>query len=483
MEKKKTKIVATISDRNCDVPFLSRLFEYGMDVVRMNTAHQNIEDTIRVINNVRTVSDRIALLIDTKGPEIRTNSTESGLEVNEGDIVYVKGGPGIKSHGNTIYLSYEGIVDDIPVGSRLLIDDGDIELKVRSKEKDCLLCVAGNPGIILGRKSVNIPGIEVRLPALTDKDREYVQLAIDEDIDFIAHSFVRNKRDILQIQEILDRHDSQVKIIAKIENQAGVDNIDEILDHAYGVMVARGDLAIEIPYAKIPGIQKMLIDKCIERRKPVIIATQMLHSMIENPRPTRAEVSDIANAIYSQTDAIMLSGETAYGNYPVESLKTMSVVASEVEKTKESIHDIPVEIVNNEISAFLVKAAVEAAVKLSAKAILADSMTGRTILSLAAYRGNRMIWAKCYNKRVVRELALSYGVNANYMRPTETSHEFVREAGNSLLDDGVIEKENLLVVIAGNFGHNMGASFIEIGTLDNLLNKDKYRKEPVNNNT
>lgn len=483
MEKKKTKVVATISDRNCDIPFLTKLFEYGMDVVRMNTAHQNIEDTLRLINNVRKVSDRIALLVDTKGPEIRTNSTESGLELKEGDLVYVKGAPGIKSHDNIICLSYEGIVDEIPVGSRLLIDDGYIELKVRAKENDCLLCEAGNPGIILGRKSVNIPGIEVKLPALTDKDRDYVQLAIDEDIDFIAHSFVRNKRDILEIQEILDHHKSQVKIIAKIENQSGVDNIDEILDHAYGVMVARGDLAIEIPYSKIPGIQKMLIDKCIERRKPVIIATQMLHSMIENPRPTRAEVSDIANAIYSQTDAIMLSGETAYGNYPVESVKTMSIVAREVEKTKESIHDIPIEIVNNEISAFLVKAAVEAAVKLSARAILADSMTGRTILSLAAYRGNRMIWAKCYNKRVVRELALSYGVSASYMEPTETSHEFVREAGNSLLEDGVIEKENLLVVIAGNFGHNMGASFVEIGTLDNLLNKDKFREEPANHNT
>jgi pyruvate kinase len=471
MEKKKTKIVATISERNCDVPFLEKLFQSGMDVVRMNTAHQSIEDSRRIIGNARQVSDRLALLIDTKGPEIRTNSTETGLEVKTGDLVYVKGAPGTSSYGNVICLSYAGITEEIPAGSRLLIDDGDIELVVNSRDNDFLICEARNPGIILGRKSVNIPGIEVKLPSLTEKDKKFVQLAIDEDIDFIAHSFVRNKEDVIQIQEILDKHSSKVKIIAKIENQAGVDHIDEILDHAYGVMVARGDLAIEIPYAKIPGIQKMLIDKCIERRKPVIIATQMLHSMINNPRPTRAEVSDIANAIYSHTDAIMLSGETAYGKYPLESLIAMANVAREVEKTKESINDIPIEVINNEISAFLIKAAVEAAVNLSARAILADSMSGRTIRSLAAYRGNRMIWAKCYDRRVVRELMLSYGVRANYMEPTETSHDFVRLAGDSLLNDGVIEKLDLLVVIAGNFGHNTGASYIEIGTVENLINK------------
>jgi pyruvate kinase len=370
MIKKKTKIVATISDLNCGAPFLKEMFEAGMNVVRMNTAHQEIEDTLKIIGNVRKVSDRIALMIDTKGPEIRTNSTDKGLMVKTGDLVYVKGAPDEKSYDRVICVSYEDIAIDIPPGNSLMIDDGEIELIVRSTQGEFLICEALNEGTIRANKSVNTPGIEIKLPPLTDKDREYIQLAIDEDIDFISHSFVRNKEDVIAIQEILDRHGSRVKIIAKIENQSGVDNIDEILDHVYGVMVARGDLAIEIPYAKIPGIQKMLIDKCIERRKPVIIATQMLHSMIVSPRPTRAEVSDIANAIYSQTDAIMLSGETAYGNYPLESLKAMTSIATEVEKTKAPINDIPVVILNNEISAFLIKSAVEAAVNLSAKAIL-----------------------------------------------------------------------------------------------------------------
>ena len=469
MLKKKTKIVATISDRNCGVPFLTRLYKSGMNVARLNTAHQDIEDSLKVINNIRQVSDRIAILIDTKGPEIRTNATEKGLDVKKGDQVYVKGAPGVKSYDNVICLSYEEITSDVPVGSKLLIDDGYIELEVTGKRSDYLVCHACNPGVILGRKSVNIPGIDSNLPPLTEKDIEYVHLAVKEDIDFIAHSFVRNKNDILQIQNILDKHDSKVKIIAKIENQSGVDNIDEILDHAYGVMVARGDLAIEIPYERIPGIQKMLIDKCIERRKPVIIATQMLHSMINNPRPTRAEVSDIANAIYSNTDAIMLSGETAYGDYPLESLKTMASVALEVEKTKDPINDIPVVVINNRISAFLIKTAVRAAVNLSAKAILADSMTGTTIRSLSAYRGSKMIWAKCYDRRVVRELALSYGVNAHYMDASETSHEFVTKAVNSLLSEGAVTDTSLLVVIAGNFGRSHGASYVEIGTVANLL--------------
>lgn len=471
MIEKKTKIVATISDRKCDIPFLTELYESGMNVVRMNTAHQRLEDTVKVINNVRQVSERIAILIDTKGPEIRTNPTEKGLDVKTGDTVYVKGSPEEKSHDNIICLSYGDVQKEIPVGSLLLIDDGDIELIVRSIQDNTLVCEAGNPGIILGRKSVNIPGIDVNLPSLSDKDKDFIQLAIKEDVDFIAHSFVRNKEDVIEIQKILDEHDSKIKIIAKIENQSGVDNIDEIMNHAYGVMVARGDLAIEIPYERIPGIQKMLIDKCIERRKPVIIATQMLHTMINNPRPTRAEVSDIANAIYSQTDAIMLSGETAYGSYPVESVKTMSSVAMEVEKSKESINDIPIVVINNEISAFLIKSAVRAAVNISAKAILADSTSGRTIRSLAAYRGNRMIWAKCYDNRVVRELALSYGVIAEFMETTENSHEFVVKAVNSLIEEGKIDKETLLVVIAGNFGHNTGASYIEIGTVENLLGK------------
>lgn len=469
MIKKKTKIVATISDRKCDEAFIRELYENGMNVVRLNTAHQTMEDTLRVVNIVRSVSDKIALLLDTKGPEIRTTASDEPIPVKRGQIIKIKGNPDCKSTHECICVSHKFIARDVPLGHKVLIDDGDVELIAVSREDDVLYCEVLNDGQIKSRKSVNVPNVHIDLPSLSEKDIEYIDFAIEQDLDFIAHSFVRNKEDVLAIQKILDERQSRIKIIAKIENQSGVDKIDEILDHAYGVMVARGDLAIEIPYEKIPGVQKMLIKKCIERRKPVIIATQMLHTMINNPRPTRAEVSDIASAIYSQADAIMLSGETAYGNYPVQAVLTMATVAKEVEKSKEILNDIPIVIINNEVSAFLIKSAVTAATNLNAKALIADSMSGRTIRSMAAYRGSKIIYALCYDKSVVRELALSYGVFAQYMEPRETSHEFIQVALQVLKAGGYLKEKHRVVIAAGNFGRAAGVTYIEIGTVKDLL--------------
>ncbi|MBN2349840.1 MAG: pyruvate kinase [Bacteroidales bacterium] len=468
---KKTKIVATISDLKCDVDFIKELFEAGMNVVRLNTAHQTIEQTRKVIHNVRRVSDKIALLLDTKGPEIRTVPSEHKISVNLEDTLIVKGDPTGVSQGNTIYVSYNNFVNEIKVGDKILIDDGEMELLVISKSGDSLSCKATNSGIIKGKKSVNVPNVEFSLPAISNRDREYIDFAIEEDIDFIAHSFVRNKNDVLEIQNILDNKHSRVKIIAKIENQEGVDNIDEIIEHVYGIMVARGDLAIEIPYEKIPGIQKKIINKCIESRKPVIIATQMLHSMIENPRPTRAEVTDVANAIYSKTDAIMLSGETAYGKYPVESVQTMSRIAKEVEKSRGDIHKTPIVILSTRTSAYLTKSAVEASIKLDSKAIIADTTTGRTIRNMAGFRGKKPIYAWCYDKRIVRELALSFGIIPDYIKPNKTD-KFIKESLSKLLKEKRLKKENFVVVLGGNFGRNVGASFIEISSVENLMEFD-----------
>lgn len=315
---------------------------------------------------------------------------------------------------------------------------------------------------------MNVPATNFSLPALSQKDKDYIGFAIEEDIDFIAHSFVRNKEDVHEIQQLLDEKQSKVKIIAKIENKEGVDSIDEILKCVYGVMVARGDLAIEIPYEKIPGIQKMLVNKCIDARKPVIIATQMLHSMIDNPRPTRAEVSDVANAIYSKTDAIMLSGETAFGNYPVEAVETMKRIAHEVEKSRGDIHKTPLFIASTHTSAFLTKSAVEASVELDAKAIVADTTTGRTIRNMAGYRGRKVIFAQCYTRRVVRELALTFGVYPHYLSPSATKG-FIKESLSDLLEKGCMSTEDRVVVVGGNFGKTHGASFIEISSVENLL--------------
>ncbi len=468
---KKTKIVATISDMKCDVKLLKSLRKLGMDVVRLNTAHQTHEDTLKVVNNVRSVSEKIALLLDTKGPEIRTTKATESIPVTFGDRVKIKGDPEGITSKECIYVNYKGFVRDIPLHGRILIDDGDIELMVVEKKGSALTCEVRNNGTISGKKSVNIPSVHVKLPTLSLKDIDYIHFAVDHQLDFIAHSFVRNKKDVIAIQKILDERKSDIKIIAKIENQDGVDNIDEILDHVYGIMIARGDLAVEIPQEKIPVIQKMIIDKCIAKRKPVITATQMLHSMIHNPRPTRAEISDVANAVYDGTDAIMLSGETAYGDYAEEAVETMANIAREIESATPKIKETPLLIVNDEISAFLAISAVKASIELNTKAIIADTNKGRTIRALAAYRGNNIIFAQCYHKRVMRELALSYGVYPDYTKLEVATEAYLCDALNALKKKHKLKKNDRVVVLAGNFGPSHGPSFIEVSTTENLRKK------------
>jgi len=466
---KKTKIVATISDLRCDVDFIQSLYDAGMNVVRLNTAHQSESDTLRIIENVRTVSDKIAILIDTKGPEIRTKDIIEPLIVKKDEEVIISAEAVAGDKRKFFSTNYEGFVKDMLPGKSILIDDGSLELETISREGDVLVCKACHDGIIKNKKSINVPGVSFTLPSVTEKDKAYISFAIRNKLDFIAHSFVRNKKDVMELQELIDEHNSQIKIIAKIENQEGVDHIDEILDHVYGIMVARGDLGIEVPFEKIPAIQNLLIKKCMARRKPVIIATQMLHSMINEPRPTRAEVNDIANAVWGKTDALMLSGETAYGSYPLESVKTMARIAEEVELSRKDIHETDMAIITTDISAYLSKSAVEASVSLDTKAIIADTTWGRTIRNMAGYRGRKEIIAYCYSERTMRELALSFGVTPEYLPTSGSKHDFIRTALNSLLEKGKVVPGDRIVVIGGNFGAHHGASYIEISTVDNLL--------------
>ncbi|THB76373.1 MAG: pyruvate kinase [Desulfobacteraceae bacterium] len=468
--KRKTKIVATISNLNCEPEFIQRLYKAGMNVVRLNTAHMTYDDALEVIANTRKVSEHIAILLDTKGPEIRTCPAQHPISVKYGDYIKIMGDPDKESEGDTVYVSYSKFVDDVPVGSSILIDDGYIALAVMEKEDDHLLCYVENDGTIYGRKSVNIPSVHVKLPALSQKDIGFIEFAADNDLDFIAHSFVRDPDDVIAVQNILDRKNSPIKIIAKIENSQGVENLYEILDHAYGVMIARGDLAVEIPTEQIPMIQKQIAQTCIERRKPVIVATQMLHSMIQSPRPTRAEVSDVANACLDHADALMLSGETANGKYPEVAVRTMAKIAQEVENKKSSFIDIPYT-TDNKITAYLAKAAVKAALRLSTKAIVADSVTGTSIRALSAYRGDNPIYAQVYDKRVMRQLALSFGVYADYIVPDITSVEPLRKSICRLIEENQFSEDTLIIVLAGHFGAKQGASFIEISTAANLMEK------------
>lgn len=475
---KQTKIVATISDQRCDVDFIKQLFEGGMNVVRMNTAHINREGFERLIGNVRAVSNRIAILMDTKGPEVRTTPLAGeSISFKTGDRVKVVGDPELQTTRECISVSYPNFVQDLNVGGHILIDDGDMEMVVIEKHADYLLCEMQNDTTLGSRKSVNVPGVRINLPSLTEKDRNNILYAIEKDIDFIAHSFVRNKQDILDIKSILDAHGSDIRIIAKIENQEGVDNIDEILEVADGVMVARGDLGIEVPQERIPGIQRVLIRKCILAKKPVIVATQMLHTMISNPRPTRAEVTDIANAIYYRTDALMLSGETAYGKYPLEAVKTMTKVAAQAEKDKLADNDIriPLDENSNDVTAFLAKQAVKATTKLKIRAIITDSYSGRTARNLAAFRGKFPVLAICYKEKTMRHLALSYGVEAIYMPELANGQEYYFAALRRLLKEGRLQPTDMVGYLSSGKAGTQ-TSFLEINVVEDAL---KHAPESV----
>ena len=468
MNGKRTKIVATISDKRAEPEFLRKLYKAGMDVVRINTAHQDIEATMRVMENVRKVSNKIAFLLDTKGPEVRTTVCDETINFSKGEYVRIVGEPESRTNHSVIAVTYPDFAKDVPVGSHILIDDGILELLVQAKDGRALECKVLNDAPLGSRKSVNVPRVKLSLPSISEKDKRYIDFAIENDIEFIAHSFVRSARDVQDVQKLLDEKNSPIKIIAKIENQEGVDNLNEILENSYGIMVARGDLAIEIPYEKIPGIQRRIIEKCIKRRKPVIVATQMLYSMIENPRPTRAEISDIANAIYSQTDAIMLSGETAYGKYPVESVEAMTRVAREVEKNKIKFLDLPAGSLTGEVSAYLAKVAVRTAAKVGAKCILADTVRGRTIRNMSAFRGIKYIMAQCYSERTMRELALSYGVYPSLQEKHKSSEMFLKIALENLLKTHELKSNDILVILAGNFNRGTGSSYIEVGSVEYL---------------
>lgn len=463
MHDKKTKIICTISDFNCSVEFLRTLYQNGMNVARINSAHATIEGAQKIVDNIRAVSDRIAILLDTKGPEVRLTAMEGtvGFVVKEGDKVEIHGGAENLCNSKVLYTNCSTFVHDVPTGAGILIDDGSVELRVISKDEEKLLCQAMNPGIIKGRKSVNVPGVHISLPALTEKDKVFLDWAIDADIDFIAHSFVRTKEDLIEIQKILDVRNSHLKIISKIENQQGIDNLDEILSHCYGVMIARGDLGVEIAAEKIPLIQKKIIQRCRARKKPVIVATQMLHSMIENPRPTRAEVSDVANAILQSTDAIMLSGETASGKYPVEAVSTMSRIALETEESITTPPDLDLENVTKPIAGVLARSLVAATLKLPVKAIIFDTWTGRTGRYLAEFRPKVPIYGMCYRDFIMREMALIYDIYAYPFDIQSSKEAFVENSIKILVADGKLRSGDLVGFIGGSFAHEVGATYME----------------------
>lgn len=481
LRNKKTKIVATISDKRCSEEFIRSLYEAGMDVVRLNSAHLTLEGAQMIVDAVRRVESSIPLVLDTKGPEIRVTAiaADCGPEIRfaDGDTVRMRGTTaGEESTRELIYMNVGSIVDDVPVGSRMLVADGELELTVTAKYNNELICRFVRGGVLRSRKSVNIPGVAVDLPPVTERDRRFIEWAVRSgEVDFIAHSFVRTAADIAAVQEILDAAQSPIKIISKIENQEGIDRIDEIIEASYGVMVARGDMGVELPAEVIPSIQRMIVDRCIAAKRPVIIATQMLYSMVRAPRPTRAEVSDVAGAIYDRVDAVMLSDETAAGDYPVESVATMARVAQQIER--DVCHfapnvDIDMRSVGHKITAQVARAAVRACAVLPVKYVICDTLTGRTGRYIAAFRGLRRVVAVCYTRHAQRILSLSYGVVPILREKTSDRYHFLIDALDFISHDETLSDEDLLVSIGGSFGPQRSATYMELGRVCDIRRRN-----------
>lgn len=483
---KQTKIVCSISDLRCDEDFLRKLFFAGMNVVRINTAHATPKGMKAIIKNVRAVSSNLGILIDTKGPEIRTTNVAEPIKYKTGEIVKIFGRPDVETTHDSINVSYPDITKDVKVGDDVLFDDGAICMRVIENMGPMLVTQVQNEGELGAHKSVNIPGEHIDLPALTPKDKRNILFAIDQDIDFIAHSFVRNASDVKAVQDILDKHHSDIKIISKIENQEGVDNIDEIIDASYGIMVARGDLGIEVPLEDIPGIQRRIIRKCVMKKKPVIVATQMLHTMIQNPRPTRAEVTDIANAIYSRTDALMLSGETASGKYPVEAVKTMARIAEQAEKDRTwepAINPMPDKCDSQR--EFLAHSAIESTRHLGVKGIITDSETGLTARHLSSFRGPTPILAICYREKTLRLLNLSYGILPILQKEKATPEYIFTAAIRMLRQKRYVESNDRIAYLTGSIGKSGGTTLLEINRVSQVFDKSysfhfpRYKKPEI----
>jgi len=470
---KQTKIVCSISDRRCSQEFIRKLFLAGMNVVRMNTAHADEQGLKEIIKNTRAVSPHIGILIDTKGPEVRTTGLDAPIEFKTGEITQLVGQPNCDTTHDRVCVSYERIAQDLKVGDAILFDDGALSMTVLENDGTQLTVRVDNDGVLGAHKSVNVPGVHIDLPAITEKDKRNILLAIDEDIDFIAHSFVRSASDVKAVQSILDEHDSDIKIISKIENQEGVDNIDEIIQASYGIMIARGDLGIEVPLERIPGIQREIINKCIRAKKPVIVATQMLHTMISNPRPTRAEVTDIANAIYMRTDAVMLSGETASGKYPLEAVQTMAAIAEQAEKDAHSQgHFSHPNMEGMSQREFLAKCAIESTEYLGVKGIITDSKTGATARHLSAFRGPTPILAICLLEKTQRWLNLSYGVTAVQQKQQVTADYQFYAAVRMLKQKGYIGIDDKIAYLSGTFDSKAKTTLLEINRVGDIFDNN-----------
>ncbi|MDU9417920.1 pyruvate kinase [Staphylococcus lloydii] len=455
---RKTKIVCTIGPASESEEMLEKLMKAGMNVARLNFSHGDFDEHQARIDTIRKVSKRlgktVAILLDTKGPEIRTHNMKDGaIELEKGTEVIVSMTE-VEGTPEKFSVTYDNLINDVGEGSYILLDDGLIELQVKQidKEKGEVLCDVLNTGELKNKKGVNLPGVKVNLPGITDKDAEDIKFGIRQGVDFIAASFVRRPSDVLDIRKLLEENKNDtISIIPKIENQEGIDNIEEILEVSDGLMVARGDMGVEIPPESVPMVQKDLIRKCNKLGKPVITATQMLDSMQRNPRATRAEASDVANAIYDGTDAVMLSGETAAGSYPEEAVKTMRNIAVSAEAAqdyKQLLSDRTKLVETSLVNAIGVSVA-HTALNLSVKAIVAATESGSTARTISKYRPKSDIIAVTPSAETARQCALVWGVYPVVKQGRKTTDALLNNAVATAVETERVQNGDLIIITAG----------------------------------
>ena len=452
---KKTKIVCTLGPVSENEETLRELIKNGLNVCRLNFSHGSHEEHKGRMDLVKKLREELnmptAILLDTKGPEIRTGQFDAPEVLLEEGQTFTITMKDVMGNKEMCTVSYKGLANDVKPGDTILIDDGLVGLTVKEVNGDDIVCEVQNSGIVKNHKGVNVPGVKVNLPAITEKDRSDIEFGIEQGIDFIAASFVRKVSDVLAIREILEENNAtHIKIISKIENQEGVDNLDEIIEVSDGIMVARGDLGVEIPTEEIPVVQKLMIKKCNEAGKPVITATQMLDSMIRNPRPTRAEVTDVANAIYDGTDAIMLSGETAAGKYPVEAVKTMATIAKRAEETirnkKGQVNR------SNNVTDAISYATCATARDLEARAILSATASGHTARMVSKFRPDCPIVATTNNEGVRRQLSLTWGVHPVMTENCQNTDQIIESSIEAAKAANYLNTNDLVVITAGAGG-------------------------------
>lgn len=475
---KKTKIVATIGPAT-DEKVLRELFEEGLNVVRLNFSHGNHEEHKARIDTVKKLREEmnlpIGIMIDTKGPEIRLGRLKEEIILEDQDK-FILTTRDLIGDRTIVSASYQGLAKDVKEGDRILIDDGLVELIVEEIQNDeDIICRVVNGGSIKDHKGVNVPNVSINLPAITQKDIEDIKFGIENNVDFVAASFIRKPEDVLEIRKILEENGGEdIDIISKIENQEGVNNIEEIIETSDGIMVARGDLGVEIQPEEIPLIQKDIIRKCNLAGKPVITATQMLDSMIRNPRPTRAEVTDVANAILDGSDSIMLSGETAMGKYPIESVKTMYKIAIKIEESLDYKEILQSKSHAKDISTThaISRATCTTAEDLEANAIVTATSSGYTSRAISKFRPRAPIIAATTSEKVMRKLSLVWGVYPVFSRKSNNTDEVLDRSVNSAVEEGYVKEGDLIVITAGiPVGITGTTNLIKVHTVGKILLK------------